>query len=458
MSSRYPHLKPAQPIAALCPRDASGQQFVLYGDCCSGLAGAAHEATFAAINAVVARLWPPPEFMCFLGDEVSGLTGDYEALRAQWRHWLEHEMAWLDRSVLPVYHATSNHTTYDLESEQIYREMLSHLPRNGPVDQHGLSYYVRRDQLLLVFIHTSWSGLGGDGWVETAWLEQVLQLHADAPYKFVLGHQPVHSVNGYVGARMRDLAADSGRALWNVLVKHRVFAYLCSHMLAFDVQVHEGVLQIMSAGAGTAHVLPGEYLHCSQCAIDATGLRCQTLDSAGTVRERFAWPLELPQDIQWQTLPSGVSAVSAPELRARVTLLKFSGTQAQAVESSAETLLSAWDSAARLSPLWIGLCGPQRELTLVIARTEGRSPNIWRGPTFADQRVFAVELALHPGLGPGGMLWRWHEHAPWNSLASSSSWGADCIPECSQWSVGHDRAEAIRKPFRGSELCVRVSV
>jgi hypothetical protein len=96
-TQRYPHAPIAQPIPALSPRDATGCQFLIYGDCCSGVPGAPHEATFAAVNAVVSRVWPAPEFICFLGDEISGLTADYAALRAQWRHWFEHEMAWLGR-------------------------------------------------------------------------------------------------------------------------------------------------------------------------------------------------------------------------------------------------------------------------------------------------------------------------------------------------------------------------
>ena len=47
----------AQPIAALVPRGA-GHQFVCYADACSGVPGALHEGTFAAVNRVVARLKP----------------------------------------------------------------------------------------------------------------------------------------------------------------------------------------------------------------------------------------------------------------------------------------------------------------------------------------------------------------------------------------------------------------
>ena len=68
--------------------------------------GAPHEATFAAVNQIAARLRPRPEFVCFLGDEIIGLTADDDALRRQWRHWRDREMSWLDRSRIPLYNTT----------------------------------------------------------------------------------------------------------------------------------------------------------------------------------------------------------------------------------------------------------------------------------------------------------------------------------------------------------------
>ena len=140
-------------LLALTPR-GPGHQFVCYADACSGVAAALHAQTFAAVNQVVARLDPPPAFICFPGDEIIGLSADDDELRRQWRYWLDVEMAWLDRALIPFYHTTGNHTTYDAASTAIFREMLAHLPQNGAPGQAGLSYWVRRDDLLLVFVHT----------------------------------------------------------------------------------------------------------------------------------------------------------------------------------------------------------------------------------------------------------------------------------------------------------------
>ena len=233
-----------------------GHQFVVYGDACSGIPGAPHERTFAAVNAVLRRLAVAPEFIIFPGDEIVGLVATADELRAQWRHFLEVETAWLDRTKIPIWHSTGNHTAYDAMSEAVFSEMLD-LPRNGPPGQEGLTYWVRRGDLLLVFVHTLWSGLGGEGHVETQWLGEVLQQHADAAAQASWsGTNPVFPIKGFAGAYQREIGPEHAGPFWGTLVENQVLAYVCSHILAFDVQVHRGVLQLCTAGAGTAHRMP----------------------------------------------------------------------------------------------------------------------------------------------------------------------------------------------------------
>ena len=40
-------------------------------------------------------------------------------------------------------------------TEQIFRETLK-LPRNGPAGQERLSYWIRRGDLLIIFVQTLW--------------------------------------------------------------------------------------------------------------------------------------------------------------------------------------------------------------------------------------------------------------------------------------------------------------
>lgn len=448
------------PISALVP-NGTGHQFVCYADSCSGVPNALHEQTFAAVNAIVARLQPPPHFIAFPGDEIIGLTSDEAELRRQWNHWFTHEMAWLNGIAIPLYHTTGNHTVYDPTSEAIFREMMAHLPRNGPPGQEGLSYFVRRNDLLLVFVNTLWSGLGGEGYVETNWLEQTLATHADARYKFVFGHHPVFPVNGFAGARQRELEKRYGQTFWRILVRYGVFAYWCSHILAFDVQVHEGVLQILTAGAGTAHRMPpeNEYLHCVQAAVDADGLRYQVLDTEGQRREWLHWPLVLPPSNQWQSLPKGESVAPFLPTVSSTTVTdllvwRFQGHATADEEGAPQTLLSAWNVGSGLTPLWIGLIGCEQRLGVLLSPQAGRSPHLWTGPTLTVDEPFLLQLAFHTGMGPGGLLWRWDDESPWSSLKGASTWGLERLTWPGQWSVGQGPRGTGDRPFRGHRLRV----
>lgn len=447
-------------VKALTPSQKAGHQFVCYGDCCSGIPDGTHEATFTSVNAVVSRLNPRPEFICFLGDEIKGLMADETVLREQWGYWFEKEMAWLDREAIPLYHTTGNHTTYDIASETVFREVMAHLPRNGPPGQEGLSYFVRRGELLLVFVNTGWSGLGGEGRVETEWLERVLAEHHGARYKLVLGHHPVHPINGFAGAYGRNIEEENGRRFWQVLVQHQVLAYICSHIMAFDVQVHEGVLQILTAGAGTLPLMPEgvEYLHCVQMALEADRLRYQTLDTTGCIREWLAWPLEIPASEQWKRLRAGsqpspiVDDEGQQALQARLITWKFEGVCGPPGGGEAQTLITGWTPGPALAPWWIGLRGPENRLCLLLSPEVGRSPRFWLGPTFPPDKPFSIQLAIHPAMGPGGFLWRWDGASPWSSLAGMAAWGADRFRPQPYWSLGHDQYGPQGQPFQGQGL------
>lgn len=441
-----------RPITALLPR-GQGHQFVLYGDACSGVAGALHERTFAGVNAAVRRLAPSPEFILFLGDEIAGYTADADALRQQWRHWLDHEMGWLDRRAIPMWHTTSNHATYDAMSEAVFREVHDHLPRNGPPGQEGLSYWVRRGDLLLVFVHTLWTGLGGEGHVETDWLRSVLRQHADARHKLVAGHHPVHPINGFAGAYQRDVGPEHATAFWNVLVEGGVLAYLCGHILAFDVQVHRGVLQICTAGAGTAHRMPEgvEYLHAVQAALDEQGLRYQVFDSEGRVRERLSWPLSVLPPEQWQALSD------AGGVKNKLVAFRFTGQAAVPGTSTAQTFLSAFRPGIR-APLWIGLRGPEQRLTAILEPEPGRSPHYWHGPSLEAGASFDIQLLIHPGMGPGGLLYRLATDAPWSSLSAASAWGAERLDWPGQCSVGHGQGGPEDRAFLGRNLAASTMI
>jgi hypothetical protein len=415
-----------------------------------------HETNLSNINAVVSRLSPKPEFVIFPGDEIIGLVNDEAELRAQWRHWLGVEMAWHRSNDISIFNSTGNHTVYNSMSERVFQDALAQLPRNGPADQQGLSYFVRDDDLLLVFVNTLWSGYGGEGHVETDWLEQVLKKHTDARWTFVIGHHPVFSVNGYQGDYQRTIGSEYGRSFWQILVENNVFAYLCSHILAFDAQVHDGVLQITTAGAGTAHRMPEdiEYLHCVQAAIDAEGLRYQVLDDMGRIREHLQWPPGLPACDSWVPLNSGVQEIPSGSDVPQHTW-RFAGVTPDDAVGTRQTLLAMASGTANLETMWIGFAGPNNRLTVLLQPQEGRSPHYWFGPAFTRDAPFDFQVALHSGMGPGGVMLRRNDGAPWNTLAAASPWGPERLGWQGQWIVGHSGGGLDDLPFRGRNLTIR---
>ncbi len=423
----------------------SGHHFVIYSDSCSGVPGALHEENFRQVNQVIAALERAPQFICFPGDEIMGLTNNRDRLRRQWSYFFETELSWLDRDAVPVYHSSGNHTVYNRMSEAVFRETMAHLPQNGPPDQRSLSYFVRRGDLLMIFVNTLWTGTGGEGTLETAWLQETLERNADAKHKLVFGHHPVWTVNGYAGAYQRNLERDQGRRLWDALTRHGALAYVCSHILAFDAQVHSGVLQICSAGAGAAHRMPpeDEYLHIVQVALDHIGLRYQVLDRAGQAREWLSWPWRLPASNSWAPFNSAAARSLPVDClqrldKARLIVWEIEG-ELPAIQADAPRMILRADAQDDALPwFWLGAAGGDNRLTALLKPWANRSPHRWTGPPLPQGRVFSIQFALHSGMGPGGLLWRWSDEDAWSSMIGASAWGAERIPWSHRWRLGEN--------------------
>ena len=150
------------------------------------------------------RLSPKPDFVCFLGDMIAGLPADHppataaDKLRAQWNNVLTNHMTPLSDLGAAVYRIGSNHDSLDASSEAVWREVFADIPANGPPGQEGLSYFVRRDDCLVIGLDVYATALGAPatagGRVDVEWVDRVLTEHADARYKLVLGHTPVFPV------------------------------------------------------------------------------------------------------------------------------------------------------------------------------------------------------------------------------------------------------------------------
>jgi hypothetical protein len=262
----------------------------------------------------------------------------------------------------------------------------------------------------------------------------------------------VFPINGFAGSYQREIGPEHAPAFWDTLVSHGVLAYLCSHILAFDAQVQRGVLQVCTAGAGTLHRMPEgfEYLHCTQLALDADGLRCQVLDTSGHVREHLAWP-PMPSEEAWHKLPAGATkARMVGRQTDHMLSFRFTGRTTQN-GGAAQTLLAAFEPGI-LAALWIGLRGPNQVLSVTLGPEPGRSPHTWFGHAVAPGRAFDIRLLLDPRMGPGGLLHRMNDDTAWSSLAGASPWGIERLDLPSRWSIGEGQRGPADRPFRGTGL------
>ena len=78
----------------------------------------------------------------------------------------------------------------------------------------------------------------------------------------------------------------------------------------------------------------------------------------------------------------------------------------------------------------------------------------WWGPELSPGEPFDVQIAIHPGMGPGGIMWRSDEQSPWCSMYSASPRGAERNGWTIQWKLGHDVCGPDDKPFTGNDLAV----
>jgi hypothetical protein len=234
------------------------------------------------------------------------------------------------------------------------------------------------------------------------------------------------------------------------------------------VQAHDGVLQITTGGAGTNYgpggFMPGqtEYLHAVQAAVDSQGLRYQVLDTEGKVREWLDWPLTIPPSDLWSRIEREEAPKAFPIAwdgkgmkggDVRLCLWRFSGVLRNVAPGGvAQTLLCGWDDSETVATIWVGFEGCPPRLTVRLLPESGGGGQTWLGPTFKEGGGFDFQLAMHTGMGPGGVLYRLADGFAWSSMASSSTRGAEGLIWPPSWVVGCGPSGSSDQPFLGAHL------
>ncbi|MBM3532357.1 MAG: hypothetical protein FJX60_04890 [Alphaproteobacteria bacterium] len=259
----------------------------LLGDSCSGIPGQRFEANLARIVARILERNAPADALLYLGDHVYGYTDDEPTLRAQWDHFLEHEFRPLDERYPRVLHIAGNHDA-NTPISAAFCEARMPIP---PVarNRKGLNYVIDLGGAEIVVISTCDLANRGFAAVDMDWLAEALH-SLSAPIRLVAGHYPFHAVNGYEEVPKWVFPADQCMQAWRLFREAGVKAYLCSHIIAFDVQVHEDIVQLCSGGAGTEFgpdgvMGNGEFRHFVTVTVSSERLAFEAIDENGRVRE-----------------------------------------------------------------------------------------------------------------------------------------------------------------------------
>jgi hypothetical protein len=102
--------------------------------------------------------------------------------------------------------------------------------------------------------------------------------------------------------------------------------------------------------------------------------------------------------------------------------------------------------------VWIGLEGSSLRVAIRLQVAPGAGVETWTGPTLHPGGSFDFQVAVHTGMGPGGVMYRGSEDSEWSTMRSSSARGADLLVWPERWLLGHGRSGARDLPFVGANL------
>jgi len=146
----------------------------------------------------------------------------------------------INKLKIPIYHVPGNHEIREsLEKEKIYKERI------------GKIYYsFKYKDCLFIILDTE--EIGHEGNIEgnqLLWLEK--ELHKDASMKFIFLHRPFFPV--YHSSKMER---EKFNQLLTLFKDNKVNAIFAGHDHFFHKNIHDGILQVISGGAGAPLYTP----------------------------------------------------------------------------------------------------------------------------------------------------------------------------------------------------------
>jgi DNA repair exonuclease SbcCD nuclease subunit len=127
---------------------------------------------------------------------------------------------------------------------------LMGMPRNGPKNHLGRTFYVRNGNLLIITLDT-FEDTGGSRFAYTvgeeqlAWMEKTLTDHKDAEFVIVQGHLPIVGPVKSKNSSASMLKGGKTSKLWQLMVAHKVDVYLCGEHHRITTKKVDGIWQIV---------------------------------------------------------------------------------------------------------------------------------------------------------------------------------------------------------------------
>jgi hypothetical protein len=159
---------------------------------------------------------------------------------------------------IPFYPLIGNHEAVGPDAISIFKDHFE-IKNIAPIDSMHLAYTVKINNAMFVILATDYYSRTEDALVEHTlttpqvdWLDSLLITKADFKYKFVLGHEPAFSVRGKFSEKPvgLDKYPEARNLFWDILKDNNVNAYFCAHEHLYYRSVDDGLLQVISGGAG----------------------------------------------------------------------------------------------------------------------------------------------------------------------------------------------------------------
>lgn len=355
----------------------------------------------------------------FLGDQVMGYC-DSQTLRRQWKEFTVGPIRDLSDRLLNFRQIASNHVSYDAESVAVYEEVCG--PAEWGVIFDGVQYLA---------LNTAWPSRGGNGGVDCDVLERRLSALDPSLPIVVIGHHPIWPVNGFGNDLSPwNIPADEGKRAWDIMRAKGVTLYACSHIIAFDVQLHDGLVQLCTGGAGTeygpAGAMPGlvEGLHA--VLVDGLGtgrLEIDRIPAADTHAEKWL----LVRTATGWTPVIGPTVGNPTEAQGIVMTIRSSGGE-----------LGNFKGFAKYEgPPVLDIEVGESQLRVELVPCPGEDPRMWRGRI--PQSWSEIRLVAQTWTGPGGLLIS-VDGSEFNSLEALCSRGLEQVRDMTVMSSFSDVA------------------